>query len=337
MGAGVAGQYSIDNGATWISAGTTNWSGVWTATVLLPSAGTTTFLIRAKRGNYTSDPADFHPVATITVGAVDAARLTVTGPDANGKVDISGFVAPGGDLGTRTVQYRFNGTGAWQTADSSINATTGAWEKTGIQLPATGATTINFRVIIDGSQIFSSETSTQPITFTVPAPTITDCTDPDAKGDVILSGTRPANYEVWYKIDAGGTWTQLVSSGASTTWTNRTVRLPSSGEHTIYIATKKNGFYSETASVTVVHGIETPTVNQKNLTATGKVTLYGTTMPNTTVWYSFNGVDWISADTTTSSGEWEKQVTLPAPAPPRSISRRQGRSGAGRIQAGSHH
>lgn len=169
-----------------------------------------------------------------------------------------------------------------------------------------------------------------PIANNWNAPSDITVNSPTSSGQVTLSGTRVPGTSIWYSVDGGLTYKKLVDAippvalagmipMASPTWSGD-IFLPS-GTTTISVISRFTamaaGILTSVASSPVALEpitfiVPVPTVIAAVPDAYGKVNLSGAVTAGHSVYYSFDGQKWMLADSTTSTGQWSKQVTLPA-------------------------
>ena len=290
--------WSFDGGTTWCTSPViVNSNGNWNKNYLeLLHAGVNTISVKARiRGTDVYSEVESMSV-TVTV---PAPTVLVTAPDAYGKVDFSGLVTA-----NHVVEYSFDNA-TWILADSTTS--TGAWSKNDILVPA-GATAIYVRARIASTTIYSESLGT-PISMNVSVPTVS-ATTPNAQGEVTLSGTKISGQSIYYSFD-GATWLAVSSGTSASTW-SRLITLPAVGTTTIFVRARQGNFYSESVTRAVTFAVSAPTVTVSTPDASRKVTLSGTVTPGHYVQYSFDGMTWLLADNTTTTGAWSRLVTLPA-------------------------
>ena len=154
-------------------------------------------------------------------------------------------------------------------------------------------------------------------------PTGIIATAPTSAGYVTVSGTRAANTSIWYSLDGGLTYKQLVVAGSNAAWSGR-ITLPA-GTSTISVISRTTvtsaGVSTTLASELVVLAPITyaaPTVPvPTNVvvtvpTSAGVVTVSGTRAANTSIWYSLDGgLTYKQLIASGSSTSWTGNITLP--------------------------
>ncbi len=154
----------------------------------------------------------------------------------------------------------------------------------------------------------------------VPVPTDVTATVPTSTGVITLKGKKVANTSIWYSLDQGATYNQLVASGTGAYWSGN-ITLPV-GSTTVSVIAKKSEnvsgvstlVSSEATNLTVAYAapvVLVPTLSAGTPTAAGVVTLSGTRAASTSIWYSINGSAYkqlVAAGTATT---WSGNITLP--------------------------
>ena len=158
--------------------------------------------------------------------------------------------------------------------------------------------------------------SSQPVT----APSNVTASAPTLEGVITLNGTRAASTSIWYSLDQGTTYKQLVASGTATTWSGN-ITLPV-GSSNISVIAKKTAVVSgvsttlssASTSLTVAYAapvVLVPTLSAGTPTSAGLVTLSGTKTANTSIWYSLNGGAYTQLVATGTATTWNGNITLP--------------------------
>lgn len=292
--AGYAIFYSLGNGATWKSSGSTAaTTGRWTAAgIVLPKAGETTILVAARKT--TNAYAIQSGAASVDVNfSVATPTLVATVPTSDGKVNLSGK----GPVGY-TIYYSVNG---GTPVAVGIVPSSGNWSKASVALTKGGDNTIT---VYAKKGNFQSESAEIKVNLLVSTPTVV-ATVPTADGKVNLSGKATAGYTIYYSVNGG----PAVAAGTvplSGNWVKTGVLLGKVGENTITVYAKKGTVQSDSAETKVNFTVARPTVVATSPTADGRVTLSGKAPAGYTIYYSMNGGPGVAAGTVPLSGNWIK-------------------------------
>ena len=155
----------------------------------------------------------------------------------------------------------------------------------------------------------------------VPAAPTVNATDPTAAGVVTLSGTKAADTSIYYSLDGGVTYKQLVAPGNSTSWSGKitlpvgTSKVLIQARKTVIVSGVSKVLSSETVSRKITYTapkVAAPTVNATDPTAAGVVTLSGTKAAGTSIYYSLDGgVTYKQLVVPGDSTSWSGNITLP--------------------------
>ena len=319
--------YSMDGGVTYKQLVYTSSATTWSGTVTLP-VGSTTILVQSRMtvvvsGVSTvifSTPASVGPIV-YTAPTVAVPTVTAGTPTSAGALTLKGAKPA-----NTSIWYSMDGGVTYKQLVSLSSATT--WTGT-VTLPV-GSTTIlvqaRMTAVVSGvsTVISSTSASVGPIIYTAPTvatPTVTAGT-PTSAGAVTLKGVKAANTSIWYSMDGGVTYKQLVYSSSATTWSG-TVTLPV-GSTTILVQARMTAVVSGVSTVIsstsasvgpIVYTAPTvaaPTVTATTPSSRGVVTLKGTKAANTSIWYSVDGgVTYKPLIYVSSTTSWTGNITVP--------------------------